>query len=169
MNLKSGVEKTSFGEKEALSSPTPDDGEYVQLRVGEAGTVDVGKVTDSRLSTPCVIWTGYVTNGYGKDGSRWVHRKAYEEAFGSIPAGLTIDHLCRNKLCMNPRHLEAVTLKENVLRGNGPTAVNARKTHCPTGHPYDEKNTLVSKKGWRYCRACFRIRYQRQKAAKSAA
>jgi hypothetical protein len=76
---------------------------------------------------------------------------------GPIPEGLVIDHLCRNRGCINPTHMEPVTNAENVLRGEGPTAVNARKTHCKRGHPFDDVNTYVYAKG-RACRMCHQLR-----------
>src|SRR5690349_8586564 len=103
----------------------------------------------------CIVWTGarWVNKkranqvGYGMlsvDGvNRYVHRLVFEFAVGPIPQGFTIDHLCRNTLCVHPFHLEAVSNKENVLRGVGHTAINATKTHCKRGHPFDEENT-----GW---------------------
>lgn len=109
-------------------------------------------------TSPCVLWTG-ATNGVGygmrKIGGKTflTHRLAYEEAYGPIPAGLELDHLCRTPLCMNPDHLEAVTHAENVRRGNGWSGVHARKTHCPRGHPYDL--ALATRRGRvRGCRQC---------------
>jgi len=80
------------------------------------------------------------------------HRAAYEAMMGSIPDGLVIDHLCRNRGCVNPWHLEPVTQLENVRRGNVGDN-NRAKTHCPKGHPYDEQNTYRVKTG-RLCRIC---------------
>lgn len=74
---------------------------------------------------------------YGRYGGTGAHRVSYETFKGPIPKGLTIDHLCRNTVCINPNHLEAVTLKENILRGDSPTARHRRSTHCPKGHSYD--------------------------------
>lgn len=123
----------------------------------------------------CWVWTGAKTpHGYGTfqygDGKRgYAHRWAYEATKGPIPSGLSIDHLCRNPSCVNPDHLEAVTHRENVLRGVAPVAVNARKTHCPAGHPYDAANTRKDRSG-RVCRACHRIRERsRQRDLRQAA
>jgi hypothetical protein len=100
-------------------------------------------------------------NGYGrfKDGLRDVraHRAAYEFTIGPIPAGLQIDHLCRNRACVNPSHLEAVTAAENTLRGESVSAVEARRMNCPAGHPYLGENLRIYR-GMRYCRACGRLR-----------
>lgn len=89
------------------------------------------------------------------------HRFAYEQFNGPIPSELTIDHLCRVRYCVNPAHLEVVTRGENVLRGTGLSAVNARKTHCKRGHAFDEVNTAYSPTGARICRACNRATYHR--------
>jgi hypothetical protein len=115
----------------------------------------------------CWDWTGHSSCGRGKKpyGRHWdgkkllaVHRHSYELAKGPIPPGLEIDHLCRNTLCVRPEHLEAVTSKENVLRGKTIAARNASATHCPLGHPYDEKNTRfatqTSGRVQRVCREC---------------
>lgn len=98
------------------------------------------------------------SRGYGRTkaqkngwGNIYVHRLAHEWFIGPIPEGLTIDHLCGNKACFNPKHLEAVTGKENILRSNSLGAINARKTHCPKGHPYD---VLLGAKQRRGCRQC---------------
>lgn len=109
--------------------------------------------------TPCIIWTGAVTSaGYGSlwrgKGTALAHRVVYEEARGPIPAGMTLDHLCRNRRCVNPDHLEPVTNRENILRGTSPSAIHARKTHCPKGHPYDLANTRIRSNGARACRTC---------------
>ena len=90
------------------------------------------------------------------------HRYAYEVLVGPIPEGLTIDHLCRNRGCVNPSHMEPVTMGVNVLRGDGPSARNARVTHCPRGHPYDEENTYRRSDGGRDCRTCLRARDMRR-------
>jgi hypothetical protein len=76
---------------------------------------------------------------------------------------MTIDHLCRRPLCCNPLHLEAVTMRENLMRGNGWSGRNARKTHCPQGHPYSPENTSV-RDGSRHCRTCHRERERARKA-----
>jgi hypothetical protein len=107
----------------------------------------------------CLLWTGSKTrNGYGVFGyahgkKAMAHRFAYERLIEPIPDGLQLDHLCRNRACVNPHHLEPVTQKVNLLRGIGFAGVNARKTHCPRGHEYTPENTK-SFSGWRQCRAC---------------
>lgn len=85
------------------------------------------------------------------------HRYLYELKFGPLPRELHVDHLCRNRLCVNPDHCEAVTPRINLLRGVGASATNARKTHCVRGHEFTPENTKVSKYG-RCCLACRRIR-----------
>jgi len=114
----------------------------------------------------CLLWTGKIApNGYskairqegGKRRSYYVHRIAYVAAHGEPDARLTIDHLCKNRSCVEPSHLEAVTWKENILRGDGPTALHARKTHCAAGHEFTDENTILTKTsaGWgRNCRKC---------------
>lgn len=105
---------------------------------------------------------GAGSNGYARfwDGERqvWGHRYAYELLRRPIPAGLQIDHLCRNRGCVNPKHLEIVTQKTNLQRGHGRGAVNASQTHCPAGHPYKGDNLYVQpSNGGRRCRICHRL------------
>lgn len=105
----------------------------------------------------CFLWIGPCNRkGYGvlsaEGGAQIAHRASYEFHVGKIPDGLQLDHLCRTRCCINPRHLEPVTLQENVRRGEvGKFFRN--KTHCPKGHPYDEDNTGRSQ-GERYCKEC---------------
>lgn len=121
----------------------------------------------------CWQWTGGTRrSGYG---AFWLlapirklvcaHRAAYEIFVGPIPGGLQIDHLCRNTGCVNPGHLEPVTARTNVLRGDTITARWSRQTHCVHGHAFDEENTLVTARGHRRCRACARADYYRRKDA----
>ena len=102
----------------------------------------------------CWIWLGAKTKGgYGHTVATTAHRRAYEELVGPIPEGLDLDHLCRVRACVNPAHLEPVTRKVNVNRGE-----KANRTHCPKGHPYDALNTYYRTSGARVCRACQRGR-----------
>ena len=78
-----------------------------------------------------------------------------------IPEGLTIDHLCRNRWCVNPEHLEVVTLKENILRGDSPSARNARKTHCLNGHLLSGENLYMTPEGRRQCKTCRVVRHKK--------
>jgi hypothetical protein len=106
----------------------------------------------------CWLWIGTKNRGYGQywNGQRTVkaHRWAYEEFVGPIPAGLTIDHLCRNPSCVNPAHLEPCTAVENAMRGDSPPAANARKQHCKYGHELTPENTYYPPRGGRECRTC---------------
>ena len=120
----------------------------------------------------CWPWTGSViSTGYGNlsfDGRyQLAHRVSYQLTSGAVPAGLELDHLCRNPVCVNPAHLEAVTHRENIHRGVGWGGRHARAAACPTGHPYDEANTGVKKNGRRFCRACSRTRSSAYYHAKS--
>lgn len=110
----------------------------------------------------CWVWRGTLTKtGHGHF---WLegrmvraHRLSYTMLVGEIPNGLSLDHLCRDKLCVNPAHLEAVPQIENVLRGAGPTAENAKKEVCKNGHPLSGRNLKLKPQNGRphrYCREC---------------
>lgn len=125
----------------------------------------------------CWDWVGALNaDGYGLATvapgvrrSRQAHRIMYQKLVGPIPEGLQLDHLCRNRKCVNPGHLEPVTAMENTHRGTGLTAQNARKTHCKKGHAFDITNThAYSDKGkrGRRCRACGRKSAARREAAR---
>lgn len=124
----------------------------------------------------CWNWTGNRSaKGYGNfyaDRDRGVvraHRWAYEHFVGPIPAGLTIDHLCRNTSCVNPAHLEAVSSGVNTLRGDAASARNARKTRCVRDHEFAPENTRIDHKGGRVCVQCKRERDARSARARRAA
>lgn len=124
--------------------------------------------------TGCWIWTASINmHGYGQisvkcsDGKfrpRRAHRVSYQMLMGPIPDGLQLDHLCRNRACINPAHLEPVTNRENTIRGDGPS-INSRRlrgrTHCKNNHPFDESNTYIDPLGKRVCRACSREKVRR--------
>lgn len=114
----------------------------------------------------CWAFATLTGSGYGwfQEARAYAHRFAYEAVVGPIPDGMVIDHLCRNARCVNPAHMEAVTQRENVMRGTGPTAINASRTHCKTGHPFDEHNTYVTWDGRRQCRACSAAKAARRRA-----
>ena len=131
--------------------------------------LDVATIIDR---SPCWEWTGGTERGgYGQikfcGRMAYVHRVAYEMWFGPIPGGLPgakrgrgldIDHLCRNRICVNPGHLEAVPHRVNIHRGDTVNAINAAKTECDSGHLFDEANTRNRRDGGRDCRACQRDR-----------
>lgn len=107
-------------------------------------------------NTGCWLWLGgiYPTSGYGHWGRVPAHRRMYETLVGPIRPGLEIDHKCRVRLCVNPAHLEPVTHKENMLRGNTFQRRNALKTHCYRGHAFTFENTRVRTVQGNTSRAC---------------
>ena len=126
------------------------------------------KVTD----TGCWEWTAglFKKDGYGQfynpGGSHLAHRYSYEYHVGPVPEGMQLDHLCRNRKCVNPDHLEPVTCRENLHRGDTVNSANSAKTHCLRGHPLSAENTYVYKRGsgiTRKCKTCVRLRAKKRR------
>jgi len=125
-------------------------------------------VEDRGHTSPCWVSNrGTNEGGYTRiwhdRTTRATHRVAYEAFVGPIPAGLQIDHLCRVRACCRPDHLEPVTCRENLLRGDTVNARAAATTHCPRGHAYTAANTYVSPSGRRHCRTCEKARRRARK------
>src|SRR5437667_2172999 len=126
------------------------------------GVTALDRKIEPEPTSGCWIWVGARhTEGYGtswspmRDGrrhQRYVHRLVYELLVGPIPEGMTIDHLCRVRACVNPAHMEAVPLGVNVMRGESLGAQAARRTECAAGHPYPAD--VHRRRGARECRAC---------------
>ncbi|MGW3511200.1 HNH endonuclease signature motif containing protein [Streptomyces sp. NPDC000994] len=123
----------------------------------------------------CHIWTGGARSKRPHDAGMFgefygafhvdgrtvrAHTYAYEQANGPVPDGHEVDHRCRRRNCVRPSHLEAVDHRTNTLRNTGPTAINARKTHCTNGHAFTPANTRRRPDNSRRCRACERARNQ---------
>lgn len=119
----------------------------------------------------CWIWKGEVMDsGYGRMskayGRKRAHRYVYEHMVGKISFGLHLDHLCRNRICVNPDHLQPVSPRENILRGEGIAAQMARKDVCAKGHPLKGKNLIfhfntAKRRYYRSCRICKKDTYYR--------
>lgn len=117
------------------------------------------------LDSGCWKWISTITNqGYGQfwfnGKQRSSHRFIYKYYHGEVNSSLVLDHLCRNRKCVNPEHLEQVSIKENILRGNGFAALNIKKTHCKNGHEFIDNNTHLDSNGHRRCKFCNKIRQQ---------
>jgi hypothetical protein len=126
------------------------------------------RLSEMDTETGCRVWTGaVVASGYGKislpAGRVGAHRVAYETWVGQLPQGMTVDHLCRNRRCINPAHMEAVHGRANTLRGEGMTAKRARQTHCKRGHELTGGNVYLWRTS-RICRTCRRERDERKRA-----
>lgn len=120
--------------------------------------------------TGCWIWTGALSNGYGRATLArprrqvCVHKAAYEFYVGKVPKGLDLDHLCRNRACFNPAHLEPVTRSVNCSRGDSGKARGAQlraRKRCSKGHLFSKNNTRMDSKGHRVCLKCKKIAWKK--------
>lgn len=145
-------------------------------KAGQASMVKCPEWVWSRIEVTgfCWLWRGNVNDsGYGRvrvDGTlHRAHRFIYQVLVEPLPPALHLDHLCRVTICVNPDHLEPVTPKVNNARSYSPTAINARKTECPSGHPYNEETIRVDAKGMKHCRPCDARRARERRAERRAA
>ena len=122
-------------------------------------------------SGDCWLFENLGAEGYGHfyvdRRPKLAHRWAYEHLVGPVPNDLELDHLCRNRACVNPGHLDPVPHSVNILRGDSFAATNAAKTHCLRGHSFDAANTYEHG-GKRLCRACQAERCRAYRARKRA-
>lgn len=134
-----------------------------------------GRVSFGYTENDCWMWLGATTmDGYGRiragGNSIRAHRVTFTALYGPIPEGLTLDHVCGNRPCVRPDHLEPVTNKENILRGEGIASRNADKTHCPEGHALTDDNLRPADlaRGFRSCLTCHRRRDRERMQRKAA-
>src|SRR5207245_7378113 len=133
------------------------------------GDPRLDRLIEAEPNSGCWVWIGWRSpRGYGvvrRDRrEQRAHRYIYQRLHGELPRHLTLDHLCRNHPCVNPAHMEPVTQRENVSRGDWGGGINCRKTHCAHGHEFTEENTLY----WRterICRLCSRATRLRRSTA----
>ncbi len=125
-------------------------------------------IAKAKWDKDCLVFNGGLSgNGYGrfwfKGKLQMAHRAAWEMSGRTLTDGLTLDHICRNRRCINPTHLREVTSRENTLAGLSLAAINARKTHCPAGHEFSLENTYRygKNRSQRRCRICARAAYNR--------
>lgn len=161
-------------EQQRLGKPlTP---RYATQRPAGSPPRIVGKETPCQvpyLEGPCLEFVGSKRNGYGRVGHNGkivnVHCYVWERDVGPIPEGLIIDHQCRNRACFNVKHLRVVTYQTNAVENSvSPQAINAAKTHCVHGHPFDDANTMITKQGTRRCRTCCRLDARRRRGGNVA-
>ena len=135
--------------------------QHVRARLTErADVVERGHDTSCWISNRARMSNGY-TRMY-HSGKLWLtHRLSYEAHRGPIPDGLVIDHLCRQRACINPDHLEPVTMRINLIRGEGFIGQQSRRTHCIHDHPLAGENLYVSPRGTRHCQTCRRASRRR--------
>lgn len=149
-----------------MAHPTLDSGEGIVNELPQSIRDRIEQHEDG-----CWLWRGTIhRTGYGivklDRRMQTAHRVIYERLIGTVDESLHLDHLCRVRNCVNPAHLEPVTCRENIMRGEGLAARNARATHCIRGHAFSEENTLIHSGGKRRCRECERTNQRLRRRAK---